>query len=527
MKRIFALLMALAMLALCACDKTPAPEEPLPPLPPAADEPTAPEAPEAPVTPEGPAPTPGAVELALPDPLGAGWNQPCLSAMGTGPAAEGPAPGILTSVTPPYEGGASIEEREADGCTVFVPELTLSGFRNLLLQETVSDDLQALFADLRARRPAVDLSARMAELNAEAGTAEYYLNWNLSAMGDLLCLQASAFLNVTYGDAAGQWITSDYRQLYTDVLYYDLRDGHKMTLAELFAPDCDYMALLNRLTRAALTDFTLTRPFAGLPEGYPMLLLTGYGAPLEMTAQCPYFNALSETYWMESGGTTPVLPLAELYPHMPILWGDCAAHFEDETPVERIAPERYDLRMGGQEYVLPSNEEYTNTVSLPRIASGVPEEVRDAVNGALAGMEEQATTQARTWFEEYMQTLPPEGTCWSWIDPSFDVVGSYLQVNYSLSVSTAAANRWESYCAVFDLRTGGRVTLRELLADEEAAFLYLMENSELTPEEGRAALAGSNFILNYSLNLWGALPAADGVSKDWTLPSSFVNADLF
>lgn len=503
MKRVLALLLAallLTALYACAGTENPAPQP---------DTPEVPETQEPPETPETTLPS-----GALPDPYGLGWNKPAASAMGTGGTRSGAVPGILSAAGDICD--VATKEQMVDGCKIYVPTVTFKGFRNVLLQSTVESDVQATVTDLLSRRPGTaDLPARIMEHSAAAADAEYYVNVIAWATGDLLCIQASGTLTINYQDSAGGWINGEQSSVYGGTLYYDLRDGHQMTLSELFSNDSDYVTLLNTAVAKKLESYDLERAFRGLPENYPLITVTPYSLLVEMTDRSPYIG--SEYAYSETG-TTLNLNLSDFWRDMPILWGDCTAHFEGVS-IWYSAPSQYDLIISPATVTLPGGD----SCQSPRIGTGVEESVGAAVNGQLQTMESGLLTEGQTWYEE----LKSQGadSIESWFNPEYNIAGPYLHVSYSLNMSTEDAYHQDSANAVFDLRTGAKMTLRSLLADAAAAKQALVSQG-LTEDAAEAVMDGSNFVLDESLTLWGGSGEGDA-SVNWNLDSGYINQALF
>lgn len=511
MKRYLALLTAaLMLLSFCACTR---PADP-------AQDPDVPDTQE-PETPEDQ--TPDEPQNVLPDgsmsdPYDLGWNTPCVSASGTGEKKTGTAPAVLSFCTDIFD--TKTETRIEDGCTVYLPTVTFRGFRNLLLMDTIQSDVQASIDDLYQRRPDTsNLPERMAARGAEAANAEYYIGTFAWVVGDLLCIRNTGTLSVTYSDASGSWLDGETSFVYAGTMLYDLRDGHKMTLSELFSEDTDYMTAINTAVGNGLAEYELTRPFRGLPADYPQISVTAYGLQVELTDCCPYIDS---GYNLTEQGTTLYLDLSGFWRDMPILWGDCSSHFEN-TEIGYTAPGQFELTLAPHNVTLPGNTDNGPlSVNLPRIDAGVAESVMTTVNTQLDTLETGLLSQAETWCEEVSSGGEHN---WCWIEPSYNFAGPYFHVSYSLSISTDSQNRNMQTDAVFDLRTGNRVFLRDLLTDPETAEQSLVSLG-LTAAEAASALDDPNFGLNSMLYLWGSVGQGDAAVA-WSLEASQVNFSLF
>lgn len=501
MKRLLALLLAALMLCtLCACtetkEKAPTPEP----------EPTTPE-PEK-TLPDG----------TMADPYGLGWNEPSASAMGTGEKTDAGAPGVLNVL---YNFYTSSEERTNEtGCTVSVTKIELTGMKNVLLKGQIEKDIQAMNDDLAARRPTPDLAARMAETGAASTQATYSISDSLNIVGNLLCVQGQGWYTVNYCDADGTALASDTTTAYAAALYYDLRDGHRMTLSELFAPDCDYMALLNAAVTARLSGaqdesegdgYELTRPFAGLPADYPLIFVSDGSLEVELTDRCPYLGTLSPT---GVPGTALYFELGDFWRQMPVLWGDASAGFEG-AQTNAYAPEQYDLRFRSEQAALPDG----STAQLVRLSGGAPENAAAAIDAALQTLGQQALDWVAA---QYKQLNPAAGSVWVGVLPSYNVVGPFLTVSYNLDIDGGTAAVHTELKSVFDLHSGAQVTLRTLLRDPEAAVAALTGEGR-TEAQARALLDSTSFMVGSGLDLWGN----DGAANYWTLEPAMTNRDLF
>lgn len=502
MKRFFALLLAVLMTgSLCACAHREKPQQ---------EDPQAPEK-------QSGTQKQQKIDLQMPDYYGLGWNEPCTSAMGTGGKASGTEPGVLSACMEYWDiETTTIEE---DGCRIHVPKLKIKGFKNLLLQETLKKDAQAVIDDLLKRRPSTDdLADRIAEHGAASADAQYCINIFTWAVGDLLCVQSSAALTTDYSDAAGSWKAGEVRHVYADTLYYNLADGHRMKLSELFADNVDYMSMLNEAVKEKLVDYELARPFTGLPDGYKLVSVTPYGVQIELTDRCPYVGG---NFGYEDRGSILYVDLSRFWREMPILWGDCSKHFED-LEIVHVAPAWYELEMTPNRVELPSSGGEQAFADMPRIREGVSQEIREKINTALSDIENGLLAKAKNWSGQ----LSPSGqNVWCWADPMYNFAGPYFHVIYVLEIGANEQKHHVEDNAIFDLRTGERITLRDFIKDAKAAKESLLSQG-LTDAQAEQVLGGADFSIGSMLAPWGSI-GIDDAQKSWTLNEGCINLSLF
>lgn len=438
--------------------------------------PTAPEEPVDTPQEDAPVPEPEPVEpLALPVTNGIDWNDAPAQSVGEG----GPAPDTVSRPLFQYNASGYCTYDTADsgvpderGVLVRANTVEITGLRNLILQNRLNEFIDTHMQELFDEDPGVT-QAELAEYAARSGAAhacvERSAYVNVMISGRVLTLEFNRVDSLLALDEQGEYFpTDEWVELASsdEFFSFDMHDGRQLRLRDLFFDGAEYAPVLDDAIADVLSlsedEYRLKRPFRGLPEDYPLFSVSSGWLNIQFPADNPYTEM----------ATYVTIRPDSLYEICSILYEDPSAYLTEEVTVNRTAFS-YSVSASAHALNAAAADPEDGPFYSPRLRSGAPQDVLDAINAALDVYETRFAT---------LDYLPDELTgrwdelSWHSFYVDYRLIGSLFCLSYETQLSGMDEFYYYTDYITFDLRDGRQLTAADLLVPSDALDAALAEH---------------------------------------------------
>ncbi|MBR0142765.1 MAG: hypothetical protein IJM21_01140 [Clostridia bacterium] len=269
-----------------------------------------------------------------------------------------------------------------------------------------------------------------------------YAASDVTVMGNVLSVSILFIHSYNVKDEAGN-VVDDVTEREGRYLYnFDLATGRVVKLPELFDSDVNYVALLTRLMNSVGEEvgYEFRQRISGLPDGFDIYCFSESGLVIGLPDGNPFVEGEK---WFS-------IPVSELIGSMSLDPEETAVYFKEDVVLKRIAFRVPNLIVREESFEEPFGGE---KISLPTV-SGITS--ADRINNDLRSWYRDIT--ARTYFTE--EELAGGGTY------SAQVEAPARVICVTVFVYCASSGEYRTLSHVYDVRTGNRLTVGDLLTDE-------------------------------------------------------------
>lgn len=483
--------------------------------------------------------TPGAAGTADPVPVvsqppaplaasdGIDWNDLPEIWTGTGGSQTSPAlrSNTCLCVTGSFYEETDLPTREIDGVSCYRSRAQLTALRDKALQTTINQTLQETLDHLEAQTDplAAFVTEEVLACDPLYRTSSIWPSFTLS--GNLLSAGAYRFDDIYAYDATDGRLVCSQHSTQAEFCTYDLSNGRKLILSDLFVDGTDLNTLLNPLLSSALsavegtTDWTdgttrggLIRPFRGLPEDYPYFSLSDTHLSIYFPMPNPYIP----------GSYTVDLPLESLEDCLAQPTAASTDYFDEdvESPLYfRYSPS---LRLSAADEDLLTLYGQASLTVRPYLIAASGEPAVDAINADLRKIYRSLAEQP---LPMDLSAYAEDPSAYMYANSNLEFYRGY--VHFSLSILAGRPDAFDSDCSLslnrfYDRATGQPIPLSAVLRD---------------PDDALACMAGLGFVIDdpaahynwYSYtplgNFW--VCAGNDLSQTCEVPACYFNTDFF
>ena len=269
-----------------------------------------------------------------------------------------------------------------------------------------------------------------------------YAAQDLTVMGNVLSASILYIRSYNVVDADGN-IADDLSEDEGRYLYnFDLDTGKVVSLPELFDPDVNYVSLLTRLMNSVGDEvgYEFRQRISGLPDGFDVYCFSGSGLVLGLPDGNPFVDGEK---WFS-------IPVSELIESMSLDPEETSIYFKPDVTLKRMAFRVPKLIVRDEVF----HEPFTGGEIMLPVVSGL--QSADIINNDLRSWYRDIT--ARTYFTE--EEIAGGGTY------SAEVEAPARVVCVTVFVYCASSGEYKTLSHVYDIRTGSRLTVGDLLTAE-------------------------------------------------------------
>ena len=272
-----------------------------------------------------------------------------------------------------------------------------------------------------------------------------YAASDVTVMGNVLSVSILYIRSYNVTDKDGNVVddisADEGRYLYN----FDLSTGKVVSLPELFDSEVNYISLLTRLMNSVGDEvgYEFRERVSGLPDGFDIYCFSGNGLVIGLPDGNPFVEGEK---WFS-------LPVAELIESMSLDPEETAVYFKPEVTLTRMAFRVPKLIVKDEAFLEPFGGE---EIRLP-VVSGLTS--ADMINNDLRSWYRDIT--AASYFTE--EEIAGGGTYSAEVDAPARVIC------VTVFVYCASSGEYRTLSHVYDVRTGNRLTVGDLLTEEARA----------------------------------------------------------